>query len=226
MKVRGATFDGASVNQKLVRLHSRNKKLVHQILNPFSIDARQFFFFFDPPHLIKTTRNCWASKARTLWVNIAILRVLNYALFNQCDGKEIKWGHLWTLYNSCRSGTGLTYVKKLKFEHINLNSFSKMRVDLAAQVMLYCSLKYLIAVINDTQVLSSSVSKCLTQCLGPIADETARFTDMFDKFFDALNVSNFDGGKHERKPFKDPYRSASDFRLKVSLHIRAYTYCK
>ena len=53
--------------------------------------------------------------------------------------------------------------------------------------------------------------------MGPVAAETARFTLMFDKFFDALNVCNFDSGKHERKPFQDPYRSANDFRLKVSL---------
>ena len=29
---------------------------------------------------------------------------------------------------------GLSIVPKLKYEHIHLNSFSKMRVDLAAQV--------------------------------------------------------------------------------------------
>ena len=37
----------------------------------------------------------------------------------------------------------------------------------------------------------------------------------FDKFFDCLNVSNYVNGKHERKVFQDPYRSGSDFRLKV-----------
>ena len=30
--------------------------------------------------------------------------------------------------------TGLRLVPKLKYEHVNLTSFSKMRVDLAAQV--------------------------------------------------------------------------------------------
>ena len=65
------------------------------------------------------------------------------------------------------------------------------------------------------QVLSHSVSKALTHTLGSVTAGTAEFVDIFDKFFDALNVSNFDSGKHERKPFKDPYRSASDFRLKV-----------
>ena len=29
---------------------------------------------------------------------------------------------------------GLSIVKKLKWEHVNLTSYSKMRVDLAAQV--------------------------------------------------------------------------------------------
>ena len=65
-KVMGATFDGASINRRLVRLHSKHNKekgIMHKVLNPFSIDARSFFFFSDPPHLIKTTRNCWASKA-------------------------------------------------------------------------------------------------------------------------------------------------------------------
>jgi len=52
--------------------------------------------------------------------------------------------------------------------------------------------------------------------MSPEADETARFVDIFDKFFDAVNVSNFDSGKKERKPFKNPYRCAYDFRLKVS----------
>ena len=62
------------------------------------------------------------------------------------------------------------------------------------------------------------MSKGLTHVLGTDAHETSKFADMFDKFFDAVNVCNFDSGKHERKPFKDPYRSPTDFRLKVS-HI-------
>ena len=134
----GVTFDGASVNRKLVQLHSKEDKLVHKILNPFSTDARPFFFFFDPPHLIKTTRNCWASKARTLWVRLHTIALLYYKnivyIHLQNNGKEIKWTHLWSLYYKNRSDTGLSLLSKLKYEHIHLNSFSKMRVDLAAQV--------------------------------------------------------------------------------------------
>lgn len=89
-----------------------------------------------------------------------------------------------------------------------------MRMDLAAQVNLQkISIDFLLWPYN---FLLGSQLKCLIHTLGEVAKETARFADMFDKFFDALNVCNFDSGKHERKPFKDPYRSPSDFRLKVS----------
>ena len=56
----------------------------------------------------------------------------------QCNGKEISWKHLEDLYHkdngANREAPGLSMVPKLKYEHIHLSSFSKMRVDLAAQV--------------------------------------------------------------------------------------------
>ena len=33
-------------------------------------NGRDLFFFSDPPHLLKTTRNCWANKRRQLWVGL------------------------------------------------------------------------------------------------------------------------------------------------------------
>ena len=45
--------------------------------------------------------------------------------------------------------------------------------------------------------------------------ETVRFITMMDKFFDCLNVNNFSMGNKNKKPFKQPYRSADDFRLTV-----------
>jgi len=56
------------------------------------------------------------------------------------------WNHIRALYyrnmgdpNSC----GVSLVHKLTLEHINLTSFSKMRVDLAAQVsVLVLTLKF------------------------------------------------------------------------------------
>ena len=63
--------------------------------------------------------------------------------------------------------------------------------------------------------MSDSVSKALQLFIGEEAAETSKFTSMFDKFFDAMNFSNFYNGQHSRNPFKSPYRSATDFRLKV-----------
>ena len=37
----------------------------------------------------------------------------------------------------CTDTPGLSIVPKIKYEHIYLTSFSKMRVDLAAQVSVY-----------------------------------------------------------------------------------------
>ena len=52
----------------------------------------------------------------------------------QCCGKEISWSQLVALYERNRSEAGLSLIPKLKFEHVYLTTFSKMRVDLAAQV--------------------------------------------------------------------------------------------
>ena len=55
----------------------------------------------------------------------------------QCNGKDISWSHLVRLYHNNRSADapGLALITKLKYEHIWLTSYSKMRVDLAAQVI-------------------------------------------------------------------------------------------
>ena len=65
------------------------------------------------------------------------------------------------------------------------------------------------------QVLSDSVAKALPIVVGPVAEETAKFAAIFDKFFYLLNVSNFTNGTRYRKPFRHPFRSGSDDRLKV-----------
>ena len=52
----------------------------------------------------------------------------------------ISWKHLQDLYaggsGASKEAPGLSIVPKLKYEHIFLTSFSKMCVDLAAQVSL------------------------------------------------------------------------------------------
>ena len=80
-----------------------------------------------------------------------------------------------------------------------------MRVDLAAEVSIYSKKNKYFNSLSFSQVLSASVSKALQLVVGEEAAETARFADYFNKYFDALNVSNFDEGKHSRNPFKAPY---------------------
>ena len=56
----------------------------------------------------------------------------------QNNGKCIWWDHIEELYKedsgSMKDTAGLYLAPRLKYEHVHLNSFSRMRVDLAAQV--------------------------------------------------------------------------------------------
>ena len=67
-KVIWCTCDGLSVNCCFFKLHGKKDDLF-KVLNPYSSDNRYINFFSNPPHLIKTVRNCWASKKRLLWVS-------------------------------------------------------------------------------------------------------------------------------------------------------------
>ena len=96
-----------------------------------------------------------------------------------------------------------------------------MRVDLAAQVHVRktsCICHNAIPPYHITQVLSESVSKALKLTNKTSTEETSKFIEYMDKFFDTLNVSNFTSGKTSRKPFQNPYRSDKDFRITVSIN--------
>ena len=63
LKVICVTADGASNNRKFFRMHHDKKDpttFTYKAQNPFSNDNRWLFFIADPPHLIKTIRNCWS----------------------------------------------------------------------------------------------------------------------------------------------------------------------
>ena len=64
-------------------------------------------------------------------------------------------------------------------------------------------------------MLSGSVANGIRLTQGAEAEETVKFVEQFNNFFDCLNVSNSRVGKQTRNVFKNPYRSANDFRLKV-----------
>ena len=140
LRVHGLTCDGLSANRRFFKLHDPSSKIVYKVPNPYAEDGRQLYFS-DPPHLLKTTRNGWASTKRRLWVCTCINILFHcnvHVLITQCNGREILWDHLEDLYKkdgvAHRNAAGLRLVPKLKYEHVFLTSYSKMRVDLAAQV--------------------------------------------------------------------------------------------
>ena len=97
---------------------------------------------------------------------------------------------LYTKNRAQADDTGLALVPKLKYEHVHLTSYYKMRVDFAAQVRMIGVpfSTQMVSIINVPvpmyiQVLSSSIAKGLTLCVGAKATQTAHFADMFDKFF-------------------------------------------
>ena len=61
-------MDRGATNRSLIKLHQPCSagSLVYKVPNPYSSDSRFLYFISDPPHLVKTMRNCFMS--RRLWV--------------------------------------------------------------------------------------------------------------------------------------------------------------
>lgn len=140
------------------------------------------YFMSDAPRLIKTTRNCLYHSGSSTCTRY---------MWN--DGLFILWEHIAQLFYQ-DIDNGLKLLPKLTYDHINLSSYSVMRVNLAVQV------------------LSASVAAVL-QSFGPQeAAATSKFCAMVDSFFDCLNVRSLREHETKRKPFLVPYRSTDDER--------------
>lgn len=184
-----ATSDGASPNRRFYRLHKpldggADTDVCYRTVNLFA-PHRFIYFFSDAPHLVKTTRNCLlhsgsGSCTRYMWN----------------DGLFILWQHITQIFYQDMEN-GLKLLPKLTFDHINLNSNSIMRVNLAAQV------------------LSASVAAVLKSFGPPEAAATAKFCEMIDGYFDCLNVRSTTEHLKKRKPFLAPYTSVHYQRYSV-----------
>ena len=87
LKVLAVTADGASPNRRLFKIHEAkgSKGVTYKVKNPYATDGRNVFFLSDPPHLMKTVRNCLASKKRSLWVSsIMPLNEVHVRLYCTC----------------------------------------------------------------------------------------------------------------------------------------------
>lgn len=67
-KVLAIVCDGAKNNRRMFNLHSTGNDFCYKTHNVYSVDKHPIFFICDPPHLIKTTRNCF-SRGK-LWVRM------------------------------------------------------------------------------------------------------------------------------------------------------------
>lgn len=99
---------------------------------------------------------------------------------------------------------GLKLLPKITYDHINLNSYSVMRVNLAAQVL-------------------SATMAAVLKTFGPAeAAATSKFCEMVDGFFDYLNVRSTTEHQKKRKPFLAPYTSLEDERFQWLLEFLDY----
>ena len=83
----------------------------------------------------------------TLFYSHTFVYIILYCDIMQIRGKNISWQHLCTLYQAkvsmMQRSNGLYLLKKLSKEHIDLTSYSRMRVDLAAEVSIDVSVRFL-----------------------------------------------------------------------------------
>lgn len=81
--VLGITGDGCSPNRRLFKLHRKEgtptNEAVYKTTNIFCNHQKDVFFFVDPPHLLKTIRNCFANPLRHLWVRTACTAYIVWA---------------------------------------------------------------------------------------------------------------------------------------------------
>ena len=183
-----AVSDGASSNRKFYQLHSGlvgpnygADKIIYRTCNLFA--PHRNIFFSDAPHLIKTARNCLYNSgggkcSRYMWNN----------------DKHLFWSHISQLYYSDLDH-GLHQLPKLTVDHIELSPFSKIKVNLAAQV------------------LSSTVALALERTENEDLAETAKFCQMINNFFDCMNVRSTTEYKRKRNDMLAPYTKVDDGRF-------------
>ncbi|XP_065683663.1 uncharacterized protein LOC136096407 [Hydra vulgaris] len=150
------------------------------------------------------TTNKWGAKSYGLpssWCtslskSVLQANVIFFCVF-QIDGQTLVWNQIISLYDwdigIDRDAVGLTMFHKLSEEHINLNSRTRMRVNLAVQV------------------LSSTVADMLEEQGLHSTKSLIKFIRMMDKFFDCLNVSKI--FNYSRKPDLDRYKAIDDIRF-------------
>ena len=187
-----ATSDGASSNRKFIKLHKaisgdHSRDITYCIWNMYA-PHRYIYFIADAPHLLKTARNCL--------YNSGSGKMSRY-LWNQ--GQHLLWTQIYSFVKQDIS-CDLRRLPKLSLNHIELNSFSIMRVDLAAQI------------------LSSTVANVLSEYGDSFCSATAKYCLMMNNFFDCFNVRSSNEHLYQRNSMVQPYTYKDDDRFEWLEH--------
>ncbi|XP_065649371.1 uncharacterized protein LOC136078177 [Hydra vulgaris] len=184
--------DGASSNRTMIKFHhymcgDMITPVIFKTINLY-VKYRYIYFVADPPHLMKTARNCLLNSGagkctRYLWNN----------------GKYLLWQHITQFYYE-DFDNGLKLMPKLTNEHIHINSYSAMTVKLA------------------TQILSQTVASVLKTFGTEEHKETASFCEKMDMFFDCVNNKSLEEHKINIKPFLQKYTDQNDLRFNFLLN--------
>ncbi|XP_034246741.1 uncharacterized protein LOC117648354 [Thrips palmi] len=188
--------DGAGCNKKFFKMHAKydhSEEFVYSTRNIACGEDRPIFFMIDPPHLLKTIRNCFSNShghynTRAMWK----------------DGEVISWAALEALLNASIKDKFKKH--KLTWAHVKLTAFTRMNVKYATQTM------------SNSASLSLSDYKDDERFDGLVTSQLLMFLKEVNKFFDCLNGSHDPDGKRN-KSNKNllPYKSVNDERLTTTL---------
>jgi hypothetical protein len=182
--------DGSSVNRFFFKKH----KPATQHESGITFDTwnraarhRKLFFIADVPHLLKTIRNCLLNSR---WDGKKSRRKM------MKNGKRITWDFIVKLYEEKKSKT-LRKSFKLNAQNVYPDSYARMRVGLAGQV------------------LSNTVGRDLESQGWNDAAETIHFIDLVNSWFDCLNGAHSSQGRKKRNENLNPYTSKEDPRFNL-----------
>lgn len=143
----------------------------------FFCNNRKLFALYDVPHLIKNIRN-------------------NFLLNDYVNGEEnMSFQDIRSTYNIDKASNVSRSLTKLTERHMNPNAFQKMTVSLATQVFSN-SVAAAIRTAKETKELTSDT-----------ADATAKFVQVVNHMFDALNSRK----RYDKNPYKNALSEKSSF---------------
>ncbi|XP_034246797.1 uncharacterized protein LOC117648399 [Thrips palmi] len=189
--------DGNTVNRAFYQMHvpvtTNENGIVFDTVNFCSAEGRTLYFFNDVPHLLKCIRNNFMSSG----IHPAKTRLL------MKNGQIITWDTIVRMFMEEKDETW-TFGYKLNQQNVYPDSYSRMRVPLAAQVM------------------SDTVSKMIGILGYKDCEETAIFIKKVNDFFDMLNGAHSDQEMKTRNKNLARYDNHFDPRFTELLDFLKY----